>query len=177
MNLIRRARPVAAPAKSTTTVEHAPLAPRPALRSAPPQGRLRTTSAHVREYGVAREEILALLKLISDSNAAIDAAKANADAAHDKIDALMRLHKIDSIDDGHLSAQLRETFSRQGRALDPKRFRAQVTQDVFFECVSVSLAKAQEHMGEKALNAICDITPATSLGVSLSITEIRRKRK
>lgn len=140
-----------------------------------PQRNLRRASNRLDRLAEAKQTLYDQLKLISDSNAAIDAAQANIDAAHAKIEELMREHKMSTFDNGALIAEIKETFSRQSRKVDPKIFRSKVTADVFWECVSIDISRAEQHMGSRALNGIADVTPAKSTGFVLKVREMKRK--
>lgn len=159
----------ARPRPATTTA-----APQAATTQAP-QRRLRVASDRLDRLARDRSTMLEQLKLISDSEAAIDAAQANIDAAHAKIEQLMRDHKMSTFDNGAVIAEILETFSRQSRKVDPKIFRSKVNADEFWQCVSVDVSKAEEIMGKRALNGIADVTPAKSTGYVLKIRPMKKK--
>lgn len=153
----------------------APAAPTTAAAPAVPQRRLRMASDRLDRLARDREVMLAQLQLISNSEAAIDAAQANIDAANAKLEELMRTHKMTTFDDGALIAEIKEVFSRQSRKVDPKVFRSKVTADDFWKCVSVDISKAEEVMGSRALNGIADVTPAKSTGYVLKVRQMKKK--
>lgn len=181
MKFVRRTPPTVQPVAGSTLVhvsraaKPAPARPIVAARGASPQ--LRTTSRHVGEHATALEEIRAQLKLISESNAQIDSATANIDAATAKIDALMRRHRLDQVDNGSLIAEITEQFSKQSRTIDPKKFRAQVSLETFYACVTVSVTKAEENLSKRLVNEISDVVPSKSLGSTLKIKELGKKKR
>lgn len=166
--VIVRARPRTAPAPATA-------APAAFGAAEMPVRQIRRASNRLDRLAEAKQVMLTQLKLISDAGDAIDAAQANIDAAHAKIEELMREHRLPNFDNGDLIAELKEQFTRQSRKVDPKIFRSKVTADVFWECVSVDIAKAEQHMGQRALNGIADVTPAKSTGFVLKVRPLKRK--
>jgi hypothetical protein len=182
MKFVRRTPPANPPVAGSTLVQVAKPATSVvthATKPAPPAApsRLRMTSRHVSEYKNAVEEIRGQLKLISESNAQIDSAQENIDAANAKIDALMRRHRLEQVDNGTLIAEITEQFSKQQRTIDPKKFRANVGLETFYACVSVNISKAEEHLSKRAVNEISDIVPSRSLGSTLKIKELGKKKR
>lgn len=124
----------------------------------------------------ARKKIDAQLKLIAEAERKIDDAQVQIARAHEDIEQLLRSAKLDSHTDGVRIAELIEKFTRQGRTIDPKKFKAKVTADVFWDSVEVSISKASKHLSEKELNSISDVVPSKSTGYHLVIREAKSKR-
>ena len=164
--LIRRTRP-----QTTTgaTPDATPTATAPARR-------LRVTSDRLQRLAEDRQAILEDLKLISDAEGAIDRAQQTIDASVARIEAKMRDHNLPVMDNGTLIAEIKETFTRQQRTLDPKKFRSKVTNAQFWDCIEVSVSKASAYLGDKELNSIADVVPAKSLGYSLKIKPLKAKK-
>lgn len=112
--------------------------------------------------------------MISESDEAIDRAVEAKEAAIARIEERMRLHKLPVIDNGKLIAELTETFTRQSRTIDPKKFRSKVTNTQFWDSIDVSVSKAKAFLGEKELNGISDVVPAKSLGYSVKVREMKK---
>lgn len=160
--------------KLVRRVRAAPIAPQASQPT--PTRRLRMTSDRLERLAEDRQVILDNLKLISDCDEAIDRAQESKDVALAKVEALMRQHKMSTMDNGRLLAEISEVFTRQSRTIDPKKFRAQVTANVFWECTEISLTKAKQHLGEKEMNAISDIVPSRSTGFVLKVRELPKKK-
>lgn len=121
---------------------------------------------------LAKKEIEADLKLISQNNQLIDEAQLATEQAHARIEALMKKYKLNGVTDGHLIAELVEQFTRESRVIDPQRFFNAVTrQDDFWECVEVAIGKAKKVLSEKELDKITKTTPSKSTGIVLKIKE------
>lgn len=142
-----------------------------------PVVRLRHTSNRLEKLAEDRQTIMENLKLISDSDEAIDRAQIQKDAALAKIEELMKLHKINVQDNGEYIAELKETFTRQQRTIHPDKFRTKVTNKQFWASIEVSISKASELLGAKELDAISDVVPAQSQGVHLKVRELKTKNK
>lgn len=136
-----------------------------------------TSSLSERKKEDAKETVLKNLKLISESFEAIDRAQAEIEAAREIIDATMRAHRLDVVENGKLLAEIVEKFTKQSRTVDPKKFRAKVHNDDFFKAISVTIAAAEQLLGEKELNEVCDVVRAKSLGHVLEIREIGKRKK
>ena len=162
--LVRRTRPTVA----ATTTEAVAAKTAPARRLTPKSNRLDRLAQD-------REACLADLKLISESDEAIDRAIDAKEAAIARIEERMRLHKLPVIDNGKLIAELAESFTRQSRTIDPKKYRSKVTNAQFWESIDVSVAKAKGFLGEKELNGISEVVPAKSLGFSVKVREMKGK--
>ena len=147
-----------------------------------PVRRLRFTTANnaatrAAKAQVGREEIDELLKLIAEAEYTIDEAVARNDLAHKRIEQIMREHKLSEHSNGRHMATLLEQFSRQGRTIDPKKFRAKVASDDFWKAVSVSIGEAEKILTEKEMIAITDVVPAKSQGWVLKIKKVERRVK
>lgn len=125
----------------------------------------------------AREEIEEKLKLIAKENETIDAAVARRDAVFAEIEDLMRKHRLSVVEGEDDTATMVESFTRQTRTIDPKKFRAKVVADDFWACVSINLAQAERILGEREINDMSDIVPSRSLGYSLKIKERKKSKK
>lgn len=179
MQLMRRTRPATVPAKEPAPKNGipstSPTAPR-LLRPAGPIARKRVTSLESRKKEEAEKVVLAHLKLIADADDAIDRAVAEREAAMEVIEDTMRKNKLVYVQGARKFAELKEKFSRQSRVVDPKRYRAQVTQEDFFKSIKVNIEAASQFLGEKELNAVSDIKRAESLGVQLVVDDNKKKK-
>ena len=165
--LIRRSRPTVKPATEAA----------PAQASASPIRKLRLTSDKVARMQADRQAILEDLKLISESEAAIDRAQQAIEVAMARIEERMREHRMTTIDNGDRIAEMVEGFSRQQRTIDPKKYRSKVTNDQFWGSIEVSVTKAKQFLGEKELNGISEVVSAKSLGFKLKVRELTKSRK
>jgi hypothetical protein len=136
---------------------------------------LRVTSERAGRLAADRQAIMDDLKLISESDDAIDRAQAAKEAAIARIEERMRDHRLPTVDNGKLIAELSEHFTRQGITIDPRKFKAKVTNDQFWGSIKVSVTEARQLLGEKELLGISDVVPATSLGFSVKIRELKKK--
>lgn len=157
------------------------LAQKPKL-DVPPVRRLRFTSAdtaatRATRANIAREEIDGLLKSIADCEYQIDEAVARNDLAYKRIEELLREHKLESHTNGVHLVSLIEQFSRQGRTIDPKKFKAHVASDDFWKAVTVSIGIAETLLTDKELSAITDVVPAKSLGYVFKCKKVERRTK
>jgi hypothetical protein len=122
-------------------------------------------------------EVERQLKSISDAYAAIDQAQAAAETAMKIVEAQLRSVNLKSHSDGMYVAELAEVWTRQSTKIDPKKFRAHVEADVFWESIKVSIEKAKEYLSEKELVGISDIEPSKLTGVFLKVNKVKRPKK
>ena len=140
---------------------------------APTQGALRFAAGSRIE---ARKKIEVQLKLIAESERQIDDAQVQIARAHEDIEQLLRAAKLDSHTDGIRIAELIEKFTRQGRTIDAKKFKAKVPADTFWACIDVSITRAGENLSQKELDSISEVVPSRSTGYHLVVREVKAKK-
>lgn len=138
---------------------------------------LNNAASRFHAANAAREQITEQLKLISQAEHEIDKAQAIITEATAKINELMRQNNLQMHSNGVHSAVIEETFTRQSTHIDPKKFRAAVSADVFWDCIEVAVGKAREHMTSRELDKISDVVPAKSTGYRLKIKRLEVKRR
>lgn len=151
----------------------------------PPARRLRTQGANTAAtraplIRAAKEAIEQQLRLIAKAEAAIDQAQAAISNAHGIIEDRMRDVNLSEHAYGVHIARLVEVFSNQRVHIDPKKFRAKVANDVFWDSISVLVTQARAHLNEKEILAIADVVPPVSQGIRLKVERIEvkvRKKK
>lgn len=181
MALIRR-RP-ASTANSNAGQEQVQIekpAPQVQVTAPRPASTLRKTSVNTAADKAAiaekaRRVIDENLKSISLAERAIDDAQAQITQSTKIIEAQMKLAVLDYHSDGVKEALLREAFTRQGRKVDPKKFRNHVPDAVFWASIKVSLEAAGQHLTDKEINEIADITPSVSQGYQLKVQDVKKK--
>lgn len=124
----------------------------------------------------AKLQIEAQLKLISNAYTAIDQAQEQVDQAFKIVEAQLRLVNLTEHTDGVYRAALEEVWTRQSRTVDPKKFRAHVAADVFWDSIKVSLEKVKEHISEKELNNISDIVASKMTGRALKVSKVSKTK-
>lgn len=150
----------------------APVVAAAASRALP--RRMRLNAAVERETVTdARPKLDELLQLIAKKEAELDVVQAELDAAHKATEALMREAKINVHSHGNLTALIEQTFSRQSRSIDPKKFRNAVSDAVFWSSIDVSVVKASKHMAPLELARIADTIPGKSTGFTF---KLKRKK-
>lgn len=188
MSTILRRRPVvtAAPNPSISPVDHQgrsilrrrTVTTNPAaVVQAPGVRRLRFATAdnaasRLAKATVARTQIDNLLQSVAKTEAALDAAMAELQNEHAKIEDLMRANNITAHSNGVYKLGIEEQHSRMSRTIDPKRFRAQVIDKDFWACVEVSVTKAKALMTDRELDAVAVTTPAKSTGFHFKIKKL-----
>lgn len=174
--LVSRTKVVALPPGQTRRISAAEILQKAAARRSKP---VTADSAANRATAAAeaRREIDEQLKLISTAEHAIDDAQADIASAYRVIEEKLRAHNLTSHSNGSHFAELVEQFSRQSRTLDPKKFRAAVANDVFWDCVSVNIGKAEQHLSEKEILKISDVVPAKLMGIILKIKKLEPRKR
>lgn len=119
----------------------------------------------------AKQQIEVQLKLISKAYDAIDTAQEIVDTACKVLEAQLRLVNLKSHSDGVYVASLEEVWSRQSRVIDPKKFRAQVDAEVFWGAIKINIDQAKDHLSEKELARISDVTPGALTGIKLKVAK------
>lgn len=179
--LMLRRRPVATPAtiEKPKTDKATPPTQAPLKKEAPVQRPAVAGSAtdNHQRLEKAKQAIEAQLKLISESYDAIDAHQAAADQASKVIEAQLRLVNLTEHDDGVYRAKIAEVWSRQSRKIDPKKFKACVASEVFWDSVNVNIGKAEEYLSAKELNTMSDVVPSKLTGRVLKIEKIKTKNR
>ena len=182
MQMLRRAKPIVAqpvtPARRINTVRRSSVAEilnKSATRHSSPVT-LDSAAERSRIAEKARNSIDAQLKLISKAEAEIDQAQADMEKARRIIEAQLRLANLVSHSNGVYDAELVDTWTKQSRSIDAKKFRNKVSNDVFWGSIDVSISRAKEHLSEKELNEISDIVPSVKTGTILKVS-LRRKKK
>jgi hypothetical protein len=178
MALIRR-RPVA-PTSGVGQVQIEKPAPQVQVTATRPASTLRKTSVNTAadKAAIAEKAKLVIetnLKSISLAERAIDDAQSQITQSTKIIEAQMKLAVLDYHTDGVKEALLKEAFTRQGRKLDPKKFKAHVPDAVFWAAIRVSLEVAGEHLTEKEINEIADVTPSVSQGYKLKVQDVKKR--
>lgn len=168
MPVIRRTKPVASVIEPDTTSS------RITMRRALTPVRAGSAADKVRMRNVVEARIHHNLQLIADAYVNIDAASAVKEKAEEEIDRLMRDNNMTVCEDEVMVASLKEVFSRQVRTIDPKKFKNEVPNDVFWATIEVPISKAEKVLSTRELNAIATIIPSTSNGYSLSV---KKKKK
>lgn len=143
----------------------------------------RTPHAVVADSAVEREQatkrakaqIEKQLKLISDASDQIDSAHLQLEQAYKIIEAQLRLVNLDSHNDGVYVAALIQQWTKQQRTIDPKRYRAKVSNSAFWGSIEVSVSKAKEFLTDREINDIADVKPGVSTGFKLKVEKIKRK--
>lgn len=142
-----------------------------------PTRRLRLTSANTamdasKTATRAKAAIDEQLKVISKSEADIDVAAAQITQANKIIEAQLQLAGLTHHTDGVYLAEIIDQWTNQSRNIDPKKFKNQVTNDVFWESIEVSLTKAKAHLTEKEINEIADVVPSQFKGKILKVKKL-----
>lgn len=145
---------------------------RPAVAASPRRMRMAATAERAETQDV-RAKLDGLLQLIATKEAALDIVQAELDAAHKATEALMREAKLNVHSHGNLTALIEQTFSRQSRSIDPKKFRNAVSDAVFWSSIDVSVTKASKHMAPLELARIADTVPGKSTGF---VFKLKRKK-
>lgn len=162
-----RTRPVATPAKTTTTAA--------VLRRAPVR-KVQPAAVTEREEAqrLAKEEIRTLLQSVAKAEADIDVAKAALDTATTRIEDLMREHKLVEESNGVHEAIIKEAFTRRQRSVKPQILRNKVPNDAFWESIDVNLTRLATHITDAEIDAIADIVSPVSQGF---VFKLSRKKK
>lgn len=145
---------------------------KPSVSAAPRRMRVNATTER-NDMQATREKLDALLQLIARKEAELDIVQADLDAAHKATEALMREAKLNVHSHGNLTALIEQTFSRQSRSIDPKKFRNAVSDAVFWSSIDVSVTKAARHMAPLELARIADTIPGKSTGF---VFRLKRKK-
>ena len=127
--------------------------------------------------GEARATIDHYLAIVRENDRKIDEAVQSSASIYEAIEKIMRENNMTAHTNGVYETEIKEQFSRQGRTVDPKKFKANVASEDFWKAIKVSLEAAKTLMTEKELNAISDIVPATSMGHIFKIRTVEKKRK
>lgn len=139
---------------------------------------LRRTTAQVipdttKEEAIA--EIESCLQSIAKQNAIILAA-ATLNAENEKtITAALHRAKMVGWTTETMKAQLKNTYSRETRDIDPEAFAAEVDGETFYACIKVSVTEAKKFLTEAALDVLAPKAKAEKTGEVLEVTEVKRK--
>lgn len=168
--------------RSALVAKPAPVAASPTIAVHQPQRRLRVTSVNAAVFREARAQeartkIDAQLKLVSEAEAAIDAAHTKLEEAYKMIEAQMKLADLQVHSNGGYIAEIKEQWTNQTRDIDPKKFRNRVAAEVFWGSISVSVTKAKNFLSERELNDISDVKPGQLVGHVLKVKKIEPKRR
>ena len=180
MLIRRRSRPVQEPTPTETQSEPEVAAPQTQVQQLVFRHRQTSgnTPAHkAARTDVARAQINEQLKLIANAEHAIDEAQAAINAAHERVDQLMRSVNLSEHTNGVHVATIEEQFSRQQRTIDPQKFRNSVPNDVFWKSLSISIEKAKDHLSDKEFNRIATVIPGKSMGYTLKINRVKVKKR
>lgn len=174
----------AAPTPVTSTSRRMNLGPRgteeilakAAARKAQP---VTVDSAAEQEALVVRvkENVEAQLKLISEADTAIDTAVATREQALKVIEAQLKLGKLDFHTDGSYLAEIVDQWTKQSRDIDPQKFRAKVSNEVFWSSIKVSVTLAEKHLTDKELGEIADVVPGKLVGQVLKVRKLGPKTR
>lgn len=163
MVMIRRSKPAAGEAAGT--------AKRVTLRRGVATGR---TSANAAQK--VKDDAIAIieenLKLISNNDAAIDAAVASNDQAYAAIKSALEVAQMDGYTNGRYQAEIKTPMGRESREIDVKKFQKAVSADDFYACVKIGVTEAKKVLSEKELDKISKITPAKTGDPILKIERI-----
>lgn len=99
--------------------------------------------------------------LQSISNLQQQAEKLNQEIAeHEKIlFGLMDRGKVDTVESLSAVAAITQSAGKATNLIDPKAFKKKVDEKDFFNCISVSVTKAKEVLGQKELDSITTTIP------------------
>lgn len=122
----------------------------------------------------ARKRIDELLKSVAKAEAEIDRAQAVLHPMHQEIEKLLRDHNIESHSNGVYRTEIAETFSRQSTDIDPKKFRAEVPEKIFWDCITVGVTKAKEILGEKEVMRIATVVPGKLTGHIYKFSRVKK---
>lgn len=136
-----------------------------------------TAAAQAAREQSARVTLEEDLQSIANVEAEIDVLLEKLGGFHKKVEQTLRDSRMSSYSNGVHVAKLEETFSQQRATVDPKRFKAQVTDKDFWECVSVQVGKAKEVLGEKEFFRIADVVPGKSNGIAFTLKAVKKKGK
>ena len=175
MALVKRTRGIVAPIVPNGSITLQVQEEKKAVSLVKPP--LRRMDITINKAVEAKQQIQEQLKLISDSEEAIDRATLNINAATDKIDALMREFNFTLQTNGVKTAEIKEAFTRQSRTVSPQKFRNKVTAKDFWNCIEIKISAAEKLLGEKELNGISDVIPSKSLGFVLKVRDAQKKDK
>ena len=144
--------------------------------------RLRTTSANTAAsrapvIAAAKKLIDEQLKLIAKAEAKIDEATRDIDNANGKIEDAMRDVGILEHLYGVHCAEIVEQWTNQRTSIDPRKFRAKVSNEAFWGSIEVALGKARTFLNEQEILAIADVVPSQKVGTKLKITRVDVKRR
>ena len=180
--------PVADAAPPRLSMRHLPRRVQVAVASAPPipprvvmRRTLRVTSNNTaihraERLKVVRAEIDEALQALAKNEQQLDEVMAEQERIHGVIEKLLRDNNLNVHHDAHYETGIAEAFSRQSTYVDPKKFKAAVSNADFFKCIEVMLGKAREVMAQKELDRISDITPGKSQGFKFYVKPRTRKK-
>ena len=141
----------------------------------PPTRLLRFSSLKAQKTAEARRQAEKLLHLIAEKEQAIDEATDAISQAFAEIEALVREHKLGDVSAGTKTASIVEQMGRSSTHIDPKRFKAAVSDKDFWACVKVQVGEAEKVMSKKEFVQVADVTPAPSLGYVLKVFDKAKK--
>ena len=82
---------------------------------------------------------------------------------------------LDHLDGEGCLADIVQSAGKSQNIIDPKGLRKQLSDDEYYQCISVSVTKAKEFLGEKELKKITTTIPATPGPRKLKVTRIKDK--
>jgi len=125
----------------------------------------------------ARKRIDEQLKLISKAEHQIDEATQALNDATETVHAILNDANLLEHTNGVHLAKIVEQWSNQKTFVDPKSFRAKVNNEIFWSSIDVALGKARQHLTEKELLDIADVTPGQLMGKRLKIERCKIKTR
>lgn len=82
---------------------------------------------------------------------------------------------IEHLDGDGCFADIVQPSGKSQNIIDPKGLRKQLSDDEYYQCISVSVTKAKEFLGEKELKKITTTIPATPGARKLKVSKIKEK--
>lgn len=170
MPIVRRSRVTPTPGASIVPPTRPGVAPIRRLRV------VRNNAAtRAQQADTARERMDAHLQTIANLDVELDDVMARLEKEHEAVEKILRESKLGKHSDGKYTVSIDEVVSRSSRTVDPKRFKASVTDKDFWGCVSVSVTKAEKVLSERELNEISRIEPGKVTGYAFKLKRIERK--
>lgn len=171
MRITRSRIPTAASTAPAPAPTPAPVAQTAAPRAAPRfRGGL---SLKPDSKSAAREAIHAHLQSIAIAHREIDIQTGNVDIAFESIKKLMQQNGLTHEEAAGYAAEYAEQYGRSSRTVIVDEFRKAVSPEIFEKCIEIPLSKAQQHLGEKEIERVCEFTPAASQGFKLKVAPIK----
>jgi hypothetical protein len=109
--------------------------------------------------------------------AQLDEVMSHINEEHATVEKLMRDNNLSYHTNGVYEPEIVETFSRQDRTIDPKKFKNAVADKDFWSCVSIPVGAAKKVLSEKELATISDVVPPKLLGYFYKCKKREAKKK